>query len=242
VNASDALGKAFHFGAGEPPVGTIAVVSLTRYGRTDLVIDVCGHLVVVPNFSLWPAATAKQTMAMPLAPGDRPPALATAFFRNAVVWAERHEQGQIHVFEAAESGTKRVETLGARDLPQVMFGYSSSPVESWGAVAVAWDHDQRRVAGPNLKPTTVHSVVPVVGVCVRDGVPGLLTRPHPYRLAWRIGEGREVLPTSNDPITSVTVCPLLPNVAWVTSTGDFVVYSMAQHAVLMRRQAGDSTT
>jgi len=179
---------------------------------------------------------------MRLGQGDRPPAGATAFFRNAVVWSEHHADGQIRVFEASESGTKHVETLWTREQPAVMFGYSSSPVASWGAIATAaLGADERQVAGPNLKPTLVHSVVPVVGVCVREGVPGLLTRPHPYRLAWRIGEGREVLPTSNDPITSVTVCPSHPNVAWVTSTGDLAVYSMEQHAVLMRRQAGDPT-
>lgn len=238
LHAVDALAKAFE--TGEPPIGTVGLVSMKEHARTDLVIDVCGYLLVIPGFSLWPAATSHPLMAMPFAPGENQPAVATAFFRSAVVWAERHEP-DIHVFEANASGVQRVATLGAREQPEVMFGHSSPPVASWGAVAVAWDAEHRRVAAPKLTPTSVRALLPVVGVCVRDGVPGLLTKPHPHRLVWRIGEGRELLPVSSVPIVTVTVCPSHPNVAWVTSEGEVVIYSMEQHAVLMRRRPGEPT-
>lgn len=91
-----------------------------------------------------------------------------------------------------------------------------------------------------MRSTTLKAVVPVVGVCLRDGVPGLLTRPHPYRLAWIIGDRRELLPTAAAPIAAAAVCPSQPNVAWVTEAGEVVVYSMQHHAVLFRRMPGAS--
>src|SRR5262249_29391497 len=115
-----------------------------------------------------------------------PRVAATAFFKTSLVWALQHddENGQIHITEATASGNKRVATVGAREEPDVHFGFSMPPSQSWGVVSVAWDAGNRRVAAPKLDPTTINAVVPVVGVCLAEGGPALLTRPHPYRLAW----------------------------------------------------------
>lgn len=219
------------------PLGSCALLRLHEHARTDLILDVLGRLLVVPGFTLWPrpgtfvaAVPFNVTGAEP-----SPRALATAFFQTSFVWAERHENGQIHIFEATSSGNQRVAIVGARAEPEVQFGFTLPGDTTWGPVSVAWDGQHRRVAGQKLEPTTIKAVVPVVGVCLRDGVPWLLTRPHPYRLAWLVGERRELLPTAGAPIASVAVCPSRPNVAWVTEAGEVVVYSMQHNAVLFRR-------
>jgi hypothetical protein len=221
------------------PIGSCALLRLREHSRTDLVLDVLGRLLVVPRFSLWPRPGTTLIALSYNGTGSEegPPALATAFFPTSFVWAERHELGQIHIFEGTASGNQRVAILGAREQAEVQFGFSLPPVPSWGPVAVAWDAEHRRVAAPKLPPTTIKVVVPVVGVCLRDGVPWLLTRPHPYRLAWLAGDRRELLPTAAAPIAAVAVSPSQPEIAWVTEAGEVIVYSMLHNAVLLRRTA-----
>jgi hypothetical protein len=220
-----------------PRIRTCALVRMREQARSDLIVDVLGRLLVVPGFSLWPRpGTVFSALPFNGAREDRGGlALATAFFSASVVWAEQHENGQVHVIEGNSNGNRRVAIVGAREEPDVQFGFAFPSSESWGVVSAAWDAEHRRVAAQKLPHTTLKSVVPVVGVCLRDGVPGLLTRPHPYRLAWVIGERRELLPTASAPIASVAVSPSQPYVAWVTEAGEVVVYSMQHNAVLLRR-------
>jgi hypothetical protein len=225
-------------GPGPIPLGSCALLQLREHARTDLILDVLGRLLVVPGFSLWPRLGTILT-ALPFSgTGDEPGprAIGTAFFRTSFVWAECHENGQIHIIEATSSGNQRVAIVGARAEPEVQFGFTSPHKDTrWGPVSVAWDAQHRRVAAQKLNPTTIKAVVPVVGVCLRDGVPWLLTRPNPYRLAWLVGDRRELLPTADSPIAAVAVCSSQPNVAWLTESGEVVVYSMTHDAVLLRR-------
>ncbi len=221
------------------PLGTCALVRLREHARTDLIIDVLGRLLVVPSFKLWPKVGTNVT-ALRFSGGgiETPPlAIATAFFQSTFVWAERHQNGEIHVIEATSSGNPRVAIVAAaRAEPDVQFGFTFPKGNtSWGPVSVAWDSQHRRVASQHLNATTLESIVPVVGVCLRDGVPWLLTRPHAYRLAWLIGDRRKPLPTASAPIAAVAVCPDKPHVGWVTEAGEVVVYSSQHDTVLFRR-------
>lgn len=227
--------------ADEPPrVGTCALLRLRDHARTDLILDLFGTLLVLPGFSLWPApGTVLTALPFNAASDDGPRlALATACFPTSLVWAELHEDGQIHVIEASSSGNRRVAMVEARATPHVEFGFSLPQRSSWGIVATAWDAAHHRVAAPELAGTTLQATDPVVGVCLSNGIPGLLTRTHPNRLAWIIGDRCVRLPTSPAPIVAVAVCPSHPNVAWVTEAGELVVYSMRHHAVLFRRAPG----
>lgn len=221
----------------KPRLGTCALLRLGEHARTDLILDILGRLLVVPRFVLWPKPGTTFT-ALPYngAREDRARlALATAFFSTSFVWAEQHDNAEINVIEATSSGNRRVAIVGAREEADVQFGFSLPPQGSWGIVSTALDAEHRRVAAPKLPGTTLKSAVPVVGVCLFDHGPALLTRPHPYRLAWMVGEKRELLPTASAPIAAVAVCASAPNVAWVTEAGDVVVYSMLHNAVLFRR-------
>jgi hypothetical protein len=229
--------------AGSTPLraGSLALQRIREHAP-DLILDILGRLLVVPGFTLSPPSGAVVT-AVPFCgggDGTGPLALATTFFPTSLVWAECHDNGQIHVIEATSSGNQRVAIVGARADPEVHFGFSLPRSPGWGVVSVAWDATHRRIAGPKLAPMTLEATVPVVGVCIRDGFPSLLTRPHPHRLAWHVGVPSEQLPTTAVPIAGVTVCPSQPNVAWVTEAGEVTVYSMQHNAVLFRRVPGES--
>jgi hypothetical protein len=211
--------------------GTCAIVQLRARGPSDLVLDILGHLLVVPGFSLWPRAGTVMT-ALPFN-GERP-VLATAFFHKNLVWAEAQADGPVDVLEATSSGNRRVATVEACSAPDVHFGFAD-PSQEWGVVSTAVLGDQRCIAAPKLDATKVHTVVPAVGVCMRNGVPGLLLRPNPHRLAWEFEGRRELLPTTSAPIAGVAVCTAYPHIAWVTEDGDAVIYSMQHKAVLLRR-------
>jgi hypothetical protein len=226
------------------PLGTVALVRLHDVPLPDLIIDVLGSLLVIPGFSVWPKPGTVLT-ALPLNGSGTdvaPLVVASAFYRRSVVWAEQHENGQIRVMEATSSGNNHVASTGGPQ-PDVHFGFSIPPSETWGVVSVAYDAKRRGVTAPKLPFTLIEVAVPVVGVCLRDGKPALLTRPHPYRLAWLTTGSdklaRELLSTgSAAPITAVAVCPVQPNIAWLTEAGEVVVYSMLHEAVLFRRTLG----
>lgn len=227
--------------------GSCALLRMREHARADLILDVLGRLLVVPHFALWPRPGTVLT-ALPFnktSVGTAPLALATAFYPSHLLWAERGGHGELHVMQATASGNQRVAKVGTRagafmqDGFDVQFGFAMPPRSSWGVVSIAWDAQHRQVVAADLAPTRIEAVVPVVGVCLRDRVPWLLTRPHPYRLAWLAGDGRatrrQLLPTASAPITSVAVSSSQPTIAWLTETGEVVVYSMKYDAVLFRR-------
>lgn len=229
------------------PLGTCAFARVRDVQNPDLFIQVLGGLFILPGFKMWPKP-GSVTTALPFNSGvsEVPgPVAATAFFKTSFVWAQQQENGQLYITEVTASGNKRVLAVSTREEPEVHFGFSMPPSETWGVAAVAGDAQDWRVAAPALDTRTINSVVPVVGVCLRDGVPALLTRPHPYRLAWVTTDSRkmfrrELLPTASAPIIAVAVCPAQPNIAWLTEAGEVVVYSMQHKAVLFRRMPGDA--
>jgi hypothetical protein len=230
-----------------PPLGACALVRLRTWTKPDLIIEILGSLLVIPELELWPErGTVLTALPFNSRSGEAPPlVVATAFFGTRFVWAEQHDNGQIYVMEATSSGNERVAIVGARAEPDAHFGFSMPPSDTWGVVSVAWDNDHRRVAAPKLEPMTIQAAVPVVGVGLRDGSPALLTRPNPYRLAWVSSDPRkmfhrEMLPTAGVAIAAVAVCSVQPHVAWITEAGEVVVYSMHHKAVLLRRAPGAS--
>jgi len=228
------------------PLGTCAFIRVRDGENPILHIQILGRIFILPGFRVWPKA-GSVTSALPVnsAIGEVPrPVAATAFFRTSFVYAER-EGRQLYVTEATASGNKRVLAVSACEDADVHFGFSMPAAESWGVAAVATDAQTWMVAAPSREPAPITSVVPVVGVCRRGDVSALLTRPHPYRLAWITADAhevlhRELLPTASAAIVAVAVCPELPNIAWLTEAGEVVVYSMAHKAVLFRRTPGDS--
>ena len=228
--------------AGETlPVGSCARVRLRPRVQPDLIFCILGRLLVVPEF--LPPPSSDTVVALPFH-GARdlagPLVLATAFFPTSFAWAQQDEDGEIRVIEATSRGNKPVAIISAHLGPEVRFGFSLPRSSGWGAVMIAWDAAHYSVLAPQLEARTLRAVVPVVGVCLRNGIPGLLTRPHPYRLALQIGDRRELLPTAAAPIAAVAVCPSRANVAWVTEAGEVVVYSVLHSAVLFRRLPGAS--
>jgi hypothetical protein len=228
------------------PLGTCAFVRL-RDEKPDLVVEILGRLFFFPGLKLWPKpGTVTQALSFNSGVSQVPaPVAGTAFFKTSLVWAQQQENGQLYITEVTASGNKKVVALTTREEPVVHFGFAMPPSETWGVATVAKDTENWSVAAPALDTTTINTVVPVVGVCLRDGVPALLTRPHPYRLAWVTTDSRkmfrrELLPTATAPIVAVAVCPAQPNIAWLTETGEVVVYSMQHKAVLFRRVPGDA--
>ncbi len=221
------------------PLGTCALVHARALPQPDLFIAILGRLFVVPGFVMWPRPGTTLT-AISYVSG----VTATAFFKTGIVYA-LDEAGRVVITEVTSSGSRQVETLHAREPQGVHFGFSMPRSENWWAASVAEDAETFTVLATALEPTTVDAVVPVVGVCLRDGRPALLTRPHPYRLAWLTTDPRgrvhrELLPTANTAIAAVAVCPDQPNIAWLTEAGEVVVYSMQYNAVLLRRTPGDA--
>jgi hypothetical protein len=235
-----AAALAARFAAGEPlPMGTCALVRFRKHAPPDLILCVLGRLLIVSGFSRWQQPGT--VVALPFhsardSAGSL--ALATAFFPTSFAWAEQRDDGQVRVVEATSSGNRPIAIVGAHPDPDVRFGFSLPRSAGWGAVVVAWDAAHYSVAAPQLAPTTLRAVAPVVGVCVLDGAPALLTHPHPDRLALLIGSRRELLPAAAAPIAAVAVCASEPSVAWVTEAGELVVYSMRHRAVLFRRRPG----
>ncbi len=231
----------------EVPVGTCALVRVRDTPTPDLHIEILGRLFEVRGFALWPKPGTVLT-AFPFNSGvtEVPPrVLATAFFKKSFVWAQSHENGDITVTEATASGNKPMRVASVHEHPEVHFGFALPTSERWGVAAISGPSSWNLVA-PTMETTTINSTAPVVGVCVRYGAPALLTRPHPYRLAWLTTDShkplhRERLPAASAPIVSAAVCASQPNIAWLTEAGEVVVYSTHYNAVLLRRSPGDES-
>ncbi|HSN24705.1 MAG TPA: hypothetical protein VLT45_00420 [Kofleriaceae bacterium] len=229
-----------------PRIGTCAIVRASDSPRQDLIIEILGRLFAVSGFALWPKPGTVLT-ALPLTGGvtEVPRrVVAAAFLKRSVVWAQQHDGVEVRVTETTASGNKQVaRTTSARESPEVHFGFSMPPSEFWAVAAIERDANWG-IAAPTLDTSTFFDVaVPVVGVCIREGRAALLTRPHPYRLAWVTLDTnntplRELLPPARQPIVSVAVCPSQPNIAWLTESGEIVVYSVREKAVLFRRMPG----
>lgn len=219
---------------GAPRIGACGFVRLGD--RSELVLEIAGELLVVPGFSLWPPPGAAYA-AVPLQPATGDPAtlLATAFSPRTVVWAECGDRGPIRIVRATERGNQIVGHVGPPYRDDVRFGFAQPDGEpGWGTIAVAIDGERWAVATALVPLIALETTYPVVGACTFDGVPGLLTRPHPHRLIWQWPDRLEPLPTSATAIIAVAVCTQRPQLAWVTGGGAVVVYSMRHRAVLAR--------
>jgi hypothetical protein len=218
-------------------VGTCGIVRLGRHIGADLVLEIAGHLVVVPGFSLWPAA-GEQLTALPFDPvaqGSSARLLATAFGAASVVWAERGDDGLIRIVRATGRGNRRVGHVGRPHLDRAIFGFASPDSEAgWGTIAVQIDDERWAVSSEALAPVVIASADPVLGVCSLDGAPALLTQARPDRLVWQWRDRREALPPSASPISAAAVCTQRPQLAWVTDAGMVNVYSMQHRAILAR--------
>jgi hypothetical protein len=221
-----------------PPAGTCGFVRLRAYAGPELVIDVAGHLVFVDaGLQPWPPPGTELTAhALNVAgPGGFPTVVATAFHGASIVWAERLGHGPIRLVEATAHGNRTFATLGSSATSAVWFGFTSPPQgESWGVAAVARDDVSWTIVAPDVAVTRT-SAAPVIGVRLQGASPALLTQPYSHRLAWLDRDHRELLPRSAAPIVATAVCPLRPQVAWVTDAGEVVVYSMQHEAVVLRR-------
>jgi hypothetical protein len=221
-------------------IGTCGFIRL-RHG-SELVVEVAGQLLLVPGFSMWPPPGEVYTAVAfhPMPAGTTATLLATAFAPRTVVWAERRDSGPIRILRATESGNQIVGHVGSPHRDEVRFGFAHPDSESgWGTIAVSIDGERWAVGTERVAPTAVHTTYPVVGACTFEGAPGLLTRPHPYRLIWQWPDRLEPLPTSAAAIVSVAVCTQRPQLAWVTAAGLVVVYSMRHRAILARLYSGD---
>lgn len=247
ARAAEVLQARLTEGAGVP-IGTCGLVSLRAGAPAELVVEIAGHLVIVnARLTPWPPPDTELT-AHSLQAGNSaqlPTAIATAFRRASVVWAERRDEpatgtatarGAIRIVEASASGNRPLTALDASAAPAVQLGFAWPPESSgWGVVAVALDDEHWTVAAEKLAPVIMRSVDPVVGVRLQDNAPALLTQPEPHRLCWLERDRRELLPPSATPIMAAAVCPVLPRLAWVTEAGEVVVYSMLHKAIVMRR-------
>lgn len=218
-------------------VGACGIVRLGRHIGADLVLEIAGHLVVVPGFSMWPPA-GEQLTALPFDPvaqGSAARLLATAIGAASVVWAERGADGLIRIVRATGSGNRRVGHVGRPHLDRAMFGFASPDGEAgWGTIAVQIDDERWAVSCEALAPVVIATGDPVLGVCSLDGAPALLTRARPDRLVWQWRDHREALPPSASPISAAVVCTHRPQLAWVTEAGMVNVYSMQHRALLAR--------
>jgi hypothetical protein len=190
------------------PVGTCGLVQLREGASADLILDVGGHLLVVLDFKLWPAAgTVLNAVALNPVGADATPrrSIATALHRSSVVWAEHAGGWRIRVVEGTSSGNRTLATLDRMANGPVLFGFSHpAQTSSWGIVAVPRESDEWTVA------------------------------------AAMFNDQRKLLPTASSPIISVAVSSTHPHVAWVTESGEVVLYSMQHDAVLMRRSPEES--
>jgi hypothetical protein len=218
-------------------VGTCGIVRLGRHIGADLVLEIAGHLVVVPGFSMWPGA-GEQLTALPFDPvaqGSTARLLATAFGAASVVWAECVDDGVIRIVRTTGRGNRRVGHVGRPHLERAMFGFATPDGEAgWGTIAVQIDDERWAVSSEAMAPTVMASADPVLGVCSLDGAPALLTRARPDRLVWQWRNEREALPPSASPISAAAVCTQRPQLAWVTEAGMVTVYSMQHRAILAR--------
>ncbi|HEX3477632.1 MAG TPA: hypothetical protein VHT91_21570 [Kofleriaceae bacterium] len=218
-------------------VGSCGIIRLGRHIGADLVLEIAGHLVVVPGFSLWPPAGEPLTALPfdPVAQGSTVRLLATAFGTASVVWAERGDDGVTRIVRATGRGNRRVGQVGRPHLDRAMFGFATPDREGgWGTIAVQIDDEGWLVSSEGVPPAVIACVAPVLGVCSLDGAPALLIRPQPDRLVWQWRDRREVLPTAATPIAAAAVCTQRPQLAWVTEAGRVNVYSMQHRAILAR--------
>jgi hypothetical protein len=226
-------------GRGALRVGTCGIVRLGRHVGADLVLEIAGHLAVVPGFSLWPQAD-EQLTALPFDPaaqGKTTQLLATALGATRVVWAERGDDGAIRIARATGRGNRWVGRVGQPHLDRALFGFATSDgagEEGWGTVAVQIDDERWSVSSDERTPVVMTCADPVLGVCSLDGAPALLTRVRPDLLVWQWHNRREALPPSASPIAAVAVCTQRPQLAWVTEAGMVHVYSMLHRATLAR--------
>jgi hypothetical protein len=231
------------------PLGTCAIVRLRN--TADLVLHVLDRLLVVPGFKLWPEpGTVRNALPFNVSSGELAPVVGSAFFHTRVVWAELYDDSQLHVMEGTSSGNRRVATVPTGPVPDVHFGFATPPSTTWGVMSAAGAARRRNIASPDVPFTTFEIVGGAVGVCLRDGEPSILqasilVATGETSLVWRTRnvpkkDRIEVLPTSGSRVVDVAVCPAQPNVAWVTDTGEVVVYSMTHKAVLFRRASGDA--
>jgi hypothetical protein len=218
-------------------VGSCGIIRLGRHIGADLVLEIAGHLVVVPGFSLWPPA-GEQLTALPFDPGAQGSTarlLATAFGAASVVWAEHGDDGVTRIVRATGRGNRRVGHVGRPHLDRAMFGFATSGGEgSWGTIAVQIDDECWLVSSEGAPPAVIACAGPVLGVCSLDGAPALLIRARPDRLVWQWRDRREALPPSASPIAAAAVCTQRPQLAWVTEAGMVTVYSMQHRAILAR--------
>lgn len=224
-------------GRGALRVGTCGIIRLGRHIGADLVLEIAGHLVVVPGFSLWPAASEELTALPfdPVAQGSAARLLATAFGGASVVWAERGDDGVIRIVRATGYGNRRVGHVGRPHLDRAMFGFAAPEgEEGWGTIAVQIDDERWAVSSQGVAPAMIACADPVLGVCSLDGAPALLTRVRSDRLVWQWRDRREALPPAASPIAAAAVCTQRPQLAWVTEAGMVNVYSMQHRAILAR--------
>jgi hypothetical protein len=218
-------------------VGTCGIVRLGRHVGADLVLEIAGHLVVVPGFSMWPPGGELLT-ALPFDPaaqGGTARLLATAFGTAGVVWAESAPDGMIRIVRATGRGNRRLGHVGRPHLGRAMFGFATPDGEAgWGAIAVQIDGERWLVSSQAVAPAVIACADPVLGVCSLDGALALLTRARPDRLVWQWRDRREALPPSASPIWAAAVCTQRPVLAWVTEAGMVNVYSMQHRAILAR--------
>jgi hypothetical protein len=210
------------------------VSRLFRSGLDDLAFDVLGELCVVRNFTLWPSRGMRLTAeALRIAPDHTTaPVTALALYDRDLLYAQNFDGDVLHVISCHQRGA--VAWLDASPYAAVHFGCAFPTTARWGVVAAAQDARTWNLAAPALPPTTLTTDEPVIGVAMRDGRPALVVQPHAKRLAWSFAGTRETV-TASAPIRQAIVCATEPNLAWLTTTGEIVVYSLQHNAFLLRR-------
>jgi hypothetical protein len=218
-------------------VGTCAIVRLGRHVGADLVLEIAGHLVVVPGFSLWPSAGEPLT-ALPfdrVAHGSSAPLLATAFGPASVVWAEGGNDGVIRIVRATAQGNQRGNRVMRPHLGRAMFGFAfPDSGAGWGMFAVQIDDESWVLLSEALGRFTMTTADPVLGVCSLDDAPALVTQDRSDRLVLQWSNRREPLPPAGSSISAAAVCTQRPLLAWVTDAGGVTVYSVQHKAILAR--------
>ncbi|HEY4240303.1 MAG TPA: hypothetical protein VGM88_10820 [Kofleriaceae bacterium] len=227
------LARVIELGA---PVGQLALVHEDR--SSDLMIHVGGELGVARDFALWPAPHAQFHAELTAARGT---VVAASFSTNGGVWVEHGDDLDVRVVELAGRSTKQRATVRRIDgfTVEAQVGFGGDP-HSWGAIAIRRANRASFALhrDPALPDTQISWNDPVLGVGVRGTQVMTLLRDTDRTLAWNIGAEREVLPPASGRIVDVTVCPVLPLVAWRTEAGAVEVYHDGYRAILCRIEAG----